>query len=140
MRVKVRAVLVRDGKLLVSRERRRGREHILLPGGRVRDGEAINDALIREVKEELGLEIVPDRLLYVAEVVGVYRVHDLNLIWLAAVRDGDTTIDERALIELDAPSLQSMMPPIADLIAADAAAGWPTCPRWLGNVRRAPRD
>ena len=33
VRVKVRAVIMRDGKLAVSRERRRGREHVLLPGG-----------------------------------------------------------------------------------------------------------
>lgn len=70
MRVKVRAVIVCDGKLLVSRERRRGVEHVLLPGGRVQDGESITDALVREVAEETGLDVVPERLFYVAEVVG----------------------------------------------------------------------
>src|SRR5450432_678200 len=94
MRVNVRAIIFRDGKLLVSRERRQGVEHILLPGGRVQAGESINEALIREVAEETGLTIVADRLLYVAEVVGMYGVHDLILIWGASTEDEDSPIDD----------------------------------------------
>jgi 8-oxo-dGTP diphosphatase len=78
---------MQDGKLVVSRERRRGVEHVLLPGGRVQAGEAITEALVREVAEETGLDVLPERLLYVAEVVGSYGVHDLNLVWLAEPRD-----------------------------------------------------
>jgi ADP-ribose pyrophosphatase YjhB (NUDIX family) len=137
VRVKVRAVILRDGKLVVSRERRRGVEHVLLPGGRVQAGEAITEALVREVAEETGLEVVPERLLYVAEVVGSYGVHDLNLIWLAEPQDAQLA-DPHALVALDSPEAASMMPPIIDQIAADAASGWANEPRWLGNVRRAP--
>lgn len=140
MKVKVRAVLVRDGKLLVSRERRQGVEHVLLPGGRVRDGESITDALVRELAEETGLDVVPRRLLYVAEVVGMYGVHDLNLVWLAGLRDPQSPIDDHALMAFDSPLAQSMMPPIVDQIAADAANSWPPQTRWLGNVRRPSSD
>ena len=136
MRVKVRAVILHDGKLVVSRERRRGAEHVLLPGGRVQDGESITDALIREVAEETGLDVVPDRLLYIAEVVGRYRVHDLNLVWLAELRDPQSTIDDGALLALDSPLARSVMPPIVEQIVADVTNGWPDGPRWLGNVRR----
>ena len=101
MRVKVRAVIMRDGKLAVSRERRRGREHVLLPGGRVQDRESITDTLVREVAEETGLDVVPQRLLYIAEVVGSYGVHDVNLVWLAELRDPDASIDERMFVALD---------------------------------------
>ena len=88
MKVKVRAVLLHDGRLVISREQRQGVEHVSLPGGRVRDGEPITQALIREVKEETGLRVMPLRLLYVAEVVGMYGVHDLNLVWLVELSGG----------------------------------------------------
>ena len=142
MRVKARAVIVRDGRLVVSRERRRGRKHVLLPGGRVKDGESITEALVREVGEETGIEINPIRLLYVAEVVGGHSVHDLNLVWLAEPRDPDAPIPDRALINLDHAIASTVMPPILDVIAADVRNGWPESPQWLGNVRRstAPLD
>lgn len=49
---KVRAILVKDDKLLVS--------HyggvILLPGGSIDEGETPEDAIIRELREEIGIE------------------------------------------------------------------------------------
>jgi 8-oxo-dGTP diphosphatase len=137
MNVKVRAVILHDGKLVVSRERRQGVEHVLLPGGRVQTGESIHEALVREIAEETGLDVVPERLLYVAEVVGSYGAHDVNLVWLAEPRDAET-IDPDALVALDSPEARAIMPPIVDQIAADVASGWANEPRWLGNVRRPP--
>lgn len=140
MNVKVRAVILQSGKLVVSRERRQGEEHLLLPGGRVQKGESVPDALVREVAEEVGLVVVPDRLLYVAEVVGSYGVHDINLIWLAELRDAHTAIAGDVLVALDSPEITSMMPPIIEWIAADATSGWAEAPRWLGNIRQPPRQ
>ena len=71
-------------------------------------------------REELGLDVVPQRLLYVAEVVGSYGVHDVNLVWLAELRDADAAVDERMFVALDSQSAHSMMPPIIEQIAADA--------------------
>jgi ADP-ribose pyrophosphatase YjhB (NUDIX family) len=139
MRVKVRAVVLKDGKVVVSRERRQGEEYLLLPGGRVQNGESIAEALVREVAEEVGLDVVPDRLLYVAEVVGSYGVHDVNLVWLAELRNATTAIAADALVPLESPEAASIMPPIMERIAADATNGWDEAPRWLGNIRRPPR-
>lgn len=139
MKVKVRAVIPRDGKVVVSRERRRGVEHLLLPGGRVKDGESTHDALTREVAEETGLHVIPQRLLYVAEVVSSYGAHDLNLVWLAQLRDAEVAVDRDALLALDSPLANSVLPPIMDQLAADAAEGFANETRWLGNIRRAPR-
>lgn len=132
--------MIHDGKLVVSRERRQGVEHLLLPGGRVQTGESIHQALVREIAEETGLDVIPQRLLYVAEVVGSYGVHDVNLVWLAEPRDAELAIDPDSLVALDSSEARSIMPPIIDQIAADVANGWANEPRWLGNVRRPPRN
>jgi len=139
MRVNVRAVILRHGKVVVSRERRQGVEHVLLPGGRVRDGESTHEALIREVAEETGLTIVAERLLYIAEVSGMYGVHNLVLVWGARPQDPERLIDYDVLVTLDSPVAQSIMPPITEQIDADPRNGWAHHPRWLGNVRQPAR-
>lgn len=139
MRVNVRALMLRDGKVVVSRERRQGVEHVLLPGGRVRDGESIHEALTREVGEETGLTVSADRLLYVAEVVGMYGVHDLILIWSADVNDTDVAISDDVLVAVDSDEARSIMPPVMAQIGGDLTNGTVQHPRWLGNVRRPPR-
>ena len=49
-----RGVCVRDGKLLLCREK--GGSYTYLPGGHIEFGETGRQALVREVKEELGVE------------------------------------------------------------------------------------
>ena len=88
------------------------------------------------MREETGLEVTPLRLLYAAEVVGMYGVHDLNLVWLAEPRDSQLPVDDDVLVALDSPLAESIMPPIVERIAADAVNGWAQAPQWLGNIRR----
>lgn len=49
-----RGVCVRDGRLLLCRAK--GGKSTYLPGGHIEFGETGRDALVREVKEELGVE------------------------------------------------------------------------------------
>ena len=70
-RRRVAAVIVRAGQLLMVRERGRGPEgrhdgleYWTLPGGGIHDGERPEDALAREVEEEVGLTCVQARYLY----------------------------------------------------------------------------
>jgi 8-oxo-dGTP diphosphatase len=56
----VAAVIERDGRILIG-QRRSTDPHPLkweFPGGKVEPGEAAEDALMRELREELGLEVV----------------------------------------------------------------------------------
>lgn len=48
-------VCIRDGRLLAVRAH--GRDRFYLPGGKIEDGESLEQALIREVREELGLHL-----------------------------------------------------------------------------------
>lgn len=58
-------VLIQDNKILVQRDRD-GNE-FALPGGHVKIGEALEDGLIREYKEEIGSDILCKRLLWSEE-------------------------------------------------------------------------
>ncbi len=55
--IRVYGILVDDGRLLVNEEIIKGRKIIKLPGGGLDWGEGTHDCLVREWKEELGIDI-----------------------------------------------------------------------------------
>lgn len=59
-KVSVIAVVCRQGKILLGQRREKdgGFGQYVLPGGKIKDGEQFEQALLREVKEEVGLDIV----------------------------------------------------------------------------------
>jgi 8-oxo-dGTP diphosphatase len=69
--VAVGAIALRDGELLLVR---RGRGPAAgewsVPGGRVQVGEELHEAVVREVAEETGLEVVVERFLGWVERIG----------------------------------------------------------------------
>ena len=54
-RIRVSAILRREGRILLCRHEKPGREYWLLPGGGVNLGESLADALQRELAEEVGI-------------------------------------------------------------------------------------
>ncbi|MGF1734210.1 NUDIX hydrolase [Photobacterium satsumensis] len=56
-------VLIHDGKLLTVRSK--GKELFYLPGGKRETGESDEQALIREIKEELSVDLVANTIKYV---------------------------------------------------------------------------
>ncbi len=66
--VSVGAVIIHEGNiLLVKRGVEPGRDMWSIPGGAVELGERVEDALIREVMEECGLEVEVDGILDVVD-------------------------------------------------------------------------
>ena len=77
------AILVHDGQLLVMQDE--GILHDYLPGGRVHLGESAEEALARELREELDISLPPHRLVFMAEsffTVDGARYHELCLYHL----------------------------------------------------------
>jgi 8-oxo-dGTP pyrophosphatase MutT (NUDIX family) len=103
----VAAVIFDEGRVLLQRRDDTGRWG--LPGGGVEPGESVRQALIREVREETGLEVEPLRL------IGVYSdplhhqivtypdgnvVHYVSSVFECVVRAGALECGEESL-ELD---------------------------------------
>jgi ADP-ribose pyrophosphatase YjhB (NUDIX family) len=132
MLVKVHALLWQNAGIAIHQERRQGELHRTLPGGRVLDCERLAVALRREVEEELGVQILVGRLLYVVEVVHGHSVHEVGLIFSAEALQ---PLAPATLVLDPAAADGTVFPPILDHVAADGPSG-PRETRWLGNVWR----
>lgn len=70
MRTNERAVgiIIRDNKILIFRRFKDGEHYFAFPGGGVEGGETAEEAVIREMKEELCIDIKIDKLLFVISI------------------------------------------------------------------------
>lgn len=82
-RISAGALVVRDGRILLVRHLKPGAyDFWVAPGGGVRHRETLQDAVVREVREETGLEVEPRRLAYIEELVSPRQ--RLCKFWFAA--------------------------------------------------------
>lgn len=72
MRTKQRAaaIIIKKKKLLLIRRRKNTEEYYIFPGGGVEDTETPEEAVVREIKEELNLKIKITRKLFEFENMG----------------------------------------------------------------------
>lgn len=66
MRMPIRAVaiIIKDKNILVMFRKNQGKEYYVFPGGGVEKNETIEEAVLREVKEETTLDVKVNKLLY----------------------------------------------------------------------------
>lgn len=113
-----------DGRiLLVQRANEPGRGRWSLPGGRVEAGEDDPAAVVREVREETGLDVLPGAL--VGRVVrGPYLIADYRCsVRGGALRAGDDALDARWCSGADLADL-----PLVDELV-ETLDGWSALPR-----------
>lgn len=66
--VRVTGVLMRGEQILLVKQRVSDARGWSLPGGRAEAGETLGDAVVRELKEETGLDVRVKNLLYVCDM------------------------------------------------------------------------
>jgi len=101
-KIDVRGAAIRDGKILLVQER--SDKRWCMPGGWADVGELPSDMVIREVREESGFEVVPQK------VVGVYDAnrgptpmeffHAYKIVFLCEITGGEACpSDETAAVD-----------------------------------------
>jgi ADP-ribose pyrophosphatase YjhB (NUDIX family) len=92
--VAVGAVVVKAGKVLLVRRRREPSRGLWsLPGGAVRRGEGLREAVVREVREECGIDVKVEGVVEVVDRIYVdrnsrVRFHYVIIDFLASWRKG----------------------------------------------------
>jgi len=95
---RVAGVFIEDGHVLLNWIA--GMDVWFLPGGRAEVWETSEESLCREIREELGIPIHVERLLWVAEnfwALGGRRVHELGLYYEATLPAGSPYSDKGAI-------------------------------------------
>jgi 8-oxo-dGTP diphosphatase len=125
-RIRVSAVLRWQGRVLLCRHEKPGKEYWLLPGGGVNSGESLADALHRELREEVGIDdelplegpvaivdsIAPVRSFAAKHVVHIIFSGDLGQRSLERVTSHDAAVRGHRLFGVDELDDVVMHPPI----------------------------
>lgn len=140
-RVRVASIIVQEGAILLVRHVKCGKTYWLLPGGRVEYGEPVGEALVREVKEETGLDITLGELVFLNDSIPPdgHR-HVVNLYFTARIVGGqlaqgpDYVLAEIRFVPLDELPQLEFYPDIRDQLLQAIRAGFPRRALYLGNL------
>ncbi|PRX61464.1 ADP-ribose pyrophosphatase YjhB (NUDIX family) [Nonomuraea fuscirosea] len=138
MKVRVTGVVIEEGQiLLLDQDTDTGRSWSL-PGGKVEQGESIAGALLREMREETGLDIRVDHLLYVCDHLPGNGTHVIHMTFkatrvggsVAAAADGADTTPIRGVRFVPVTELPTLgfSPRFVEL----AQNGWPGAGSYMG--------
>ena len=142
-RVRVAAAILDErGRVVLVRHRFGSVRYHLLPGGGVEKGEALAEALIREVREETGLDVEVGEPLFVSDTIDpAGGRHVINITFSARITGGGVTVhpqDERveAVDLVDPEDLEGLdlRPPFATQLAQAAQSGFGGPARYLGSL------
>ncbi len=142
IRIRVAGILVKDDRILLVRHEKNGKSYWLLPGGGVEFGETVEQALIREFKEEVGFSIQVGKLVLVNDSIPSDRHRQvLNLYFVvSALNDNeeikvtpDGILKDATFYSLaDFPKM-TVNPDVKDEVLRGLADRWAGGCRYLGN-------
>ena len=140
-RVRVAAIIVEDGKLLMVRHVKGQESYWLLPGGGVDYGESLVEALERELVEEASVGIrVGDLVLANDSIAPDGSRHTVNLYFTAEIVSGRVAhgIDERVVevsfIPLDELASVRVFPDVREPLLEAINGGFRKSVTYLGKL------
>ncbi len=118
IRNSAKALIIRDGKMAAIKIRDGGEEWYIMPGGGQESEETLQEAVCREVAEELGIHVRCKELLFVVEGVHGERFHRVDLVFHCeflseiphAVFQNDTNQVGVEWLDISALNLQPLYP------------------------------
>ena len=143
-RIRVAAIVERDGAVLLVKHAKAGRRYWMLPGGGVGFGESLAEALVRELKEEVCLDVRPGELVLVNDSIppDAHR-HIVNLYFTAEVAAGtprkgsDPRIEEVAFVPVATLPEITLFPDFGAELRDAIQGGFPRRAQYLGNMWKA---
>lgn len=128
-KVRLGVILIRDGKVLLVRQN--NRPFWVFPGGTLELGEGLEECAIREIREEVCLDIAIEKVLYLADFMreenGILR-QTIDIFMLAKNVTGtpimttDENLDEIGFFNLDELKKLPVQP---DVVARQLVRDWP---------------
>jgi len=85
---RVRAVIIKDAKVLTIKRTKSNETYWVIPGGGVEDKETNEEALVREAKEELGIDIKIDKLILEMDSKKPETINQKEYFYLCNIKGG----------------------------------------------------
>jgi len=139
----VTGVVIRDGKVLLARHTYGGGAgKLIIPGGYVDLGETPQAALVREFREETGVEVAPQ------EIIGIrFNMHDWYIAFRAEYVSGEARSDHNEnseVIWMDVPEALTRddVPELTKKLIESAVSGREglSLHEYNGSVKYAPNS
>lgn len=134
-------VITDDKKILLVRHRKGTRTYWVLPGGRLEYGETFQECAVRELKEETGLDIACDEMVFLSEAIAPDRSrHIVNIYIKAHVTGGEMKLGDEPVLAgvdffpMDELERLTLFPPVARQILTGYDHKFSKGIQYLGNM------